>query len=210
MSYMSEIEGLRILLDELKRVNDEFEAPSKLEGYQETKAAARSVYNTYFYMSPGFVADKCAAILAVCADRLTPDLRKQYQRLLKALRRAQAAALPWLGENDYIKHLQQVREEGHCVRLVALVRDSMLYQESVAVRQLTGTEGLKVPWDETRNKLKEMKNDALAVALDAFFDAMKRYRNRYREYFKDDFSDYEKRIFPDKVDKLDGWSLDKK
>ena len=33
MSYMSEIEGLRILLDELKRVNDEFEAPSKLEAH---------------------------------------------------------------------------------------------------------------------------------------------------------------------------------
>ena len=112
---MAEIERVRILLDELKRVNDDFEAPSKLEGYQETKAAARSAYNTYFYMSPGFVADKCAAILDVCGDRLPPDLRTNVERLLKALRRAQAAALPWIQDNDYFKQQRLIREEAQCV-----------------------------------------------------------------------------------------------
>ena len=66
---------------------------------------------------------------------------------------------------------------------------------------------LIVPWDEIRNKLKGMQNDSLAVAMNAFFDAMKKYRNRHKEEFMTPFSEYEKVNFPDKVDQLDEWSV---
>ena len=111
-----------------------------------------------------------------------------------------AAALKWIQDNDYFKHQRLIVKERECVRLVAWVEEMMNNQELDALRQLTGTEGLKVPWDEIRNKLKGMQNDSLAVAMNAFFDAMKKYRNRHKEEFMTPFSEYEKVNFPDKVD----------
>ena len=187
---MTEIERVRLLLDELKRVNGELEAPTKLEGWKEMKAAARSVYNTHFFISSGFVADKCAAILAVCGDRLTPNLRTNYERMLQALRRVEAAESVHTG-NSHETHLQKEARVKTCIRLVASVEWSMNNEVLNALRQLTGTEGLNIPWGEIRKKLKEMQNDSLAVALNAFFDAMKVYRTRHKEEFTTRFTDYD-------------------
>ena len=187
---MAEIERVRLLLDELQRVNGELEAPTKLEGWKEMKAAARSVYNTHFFESSGFVAEKCAAILAVCGNRVTPNLITNYEQMLQALRRVEAAESVHTG-NSHEKHLQKEARVKTCIRLVASVEWSMNNEVLNALRQLTGTEGLNIPPPEIRKKLKEMQNNSLAIALNAFFDAMKVYRTRHKEEFTTQFTDYD-------------------
>ncbi len=102
---MAEIAHMRGgLLDEMGRLSagscvDCGEAPTKLEGFGDT---VRKTYNTARGLVPaGLVADKCAALLAVCGDRLEEGyngfrssdprigLTRKVQRLEKALRKAE-------------------------------------------------------------------------------------------------------------------------
>ena len=79
-------------------------------------------------------------------------------RLEKELRRAEAEALPWIKDNSHFENERQATKEKERVCLVAWVDLSMNNEMLKSMQKLTGTEELKVPWDEIRKKLKGMQN----------------------------------------------------
>jgi hypothetical protein len=190
---------MRELLDELKHVNGELEAPTKLEGL---KGVVSKLWNESFFMGAKYVADTCATLLAVCGERLIVQLRVNIERLMKALRRVERAESEYTG-GSHVKHLEKEATVKARVRLVAWVHARMYTEVLKTAKELTNTQGNDVPLDSMYDQLNDMKTDALAVALAAFLKAMKLYRQRHNEEFIQPFSDYENSTFPDQVDKLD-------
>jgi len=190
---------MRELLDELKHVNGELEAPTKLEGL---KGVVSKLWNESFFMRAKYVADTCATLLAVCGERLIVQLRVNIERLMKALRRVERAESEYTG-GSHVKHLEKEATVKARVRLVAWVHARMYTEVLKTAKELTNTQGNDVPLDSMYDQLNDMKTDALAVALAAFLKAMKLYRQRHNEVFIQPFSDYENSTFPDQVDKLD-------
>jgi hypothetical protein len=164
--------------------------PMKLEGWQEVKEglqvvkeATRSAYNKYGWMSAGFVADKCAAILAVCGDRLTIDLQVMFVEFKKALRKAQDATNVGI-DRDHIKYLQNENVKRDCLNDVVVKYWRMWDVFWEALKVLIGTQEKYMSEDAMYAHLKQMKDDPLAMALVEFLYAMKQYRQRHKANFR--------------------------
>jgi hypothetical protein len=160
---------------------------------RDVARAMSSFYNTRLgYMRAGYVAERCAELLAVCGDSLEPpeppgpvapghvSQRKQLQRLRQAL----------LGQ------------EPAKVRLVTWVKRDIHFTH--VMRQLTGAAGkdwAKLQYEE----LKRMKDNPLAQKLLAFLEAMHLYCERYfhTHEFSREFLPREKEQMAALVRKLD-------
>jgi hypothetical protein len=193
---MTEIAHMRGLLGEMGRLSaghsvDRVEAPTKLEGFGSN---ARAAYNKGFgVMTSGVVADKCAALLAVCGERLEEGLQSWYstdprvgltrkvQRLEKALRKAEeeeANAWTWSGK----------REAGQikALRLVVWVNRGMSTNMSQLAGRLCDSGGDR--WSVAA-QLQTMTDEALALALGAFLGAFQQYEKGHESEFAHGFDE---------------------
>ncbi len=180
---MAETARMRGLLAELGRLGaEEAEAPTRLEGIG---SVGRGIWNRNFWMSAGYVADRCAEVLAVCGERLeSPEPVAAGQVSQKKQMQWLESALRW----------QKVK-----VRLVVWLDNGIDTDD--ALRRLTGKR-----WhSEQMEQLKKMKTDDLAVKLKAFLEAMDLYRERYKRTgeFKKPFLRWEQDLMRGLVTKID-------
>jgi hypothetical protein len=208
---MAEIAQMRGLLDEMGRLSAGNcvgcgEAPTKLEGLG-VRGLARQAYNTVRGLVPAkVVADKCAALLAVCGDRLEEgynagassdpriSLTRKVQRLEKALRKAEEdEANAW---NITWKTAGELKG----IRLVDFVYQTMSRNLELFAERISGSNANI--W-QLAAKLKTMTGVELAVKLGEFIDAMLQYKEQHDADFSLSFHGEEKKLAEQGVQKLD-------
>jgi hypothetical protein len=179
------------------------EVPTRLEGIKGVYEAGRSMWNRNFWMSAGFVADKCAEVLAVCGDRLdvvdemeTKTAKTTWHRMEKesvkrqmvwmeiALRLAHTAANE-MSKRDDREHRNQVYRQRRSVQCVAWLEEFIPIRRAVQrlfpKHEIKDTDSLSDEMQKMTAKGGEYATDALAVALAAYLDAMRRYQMQHRD-----------------------------
>jgi len=209
---MAETARMRGLLAELGRLGaEEAEAPTRKERVVAAYQAGRAIWNKNIWMSAGFVADKCAAVLAVCGDRLDAteqgniaettwhrmemeSVKRKMVRMEKALRLAHRVANEMSKRNDN-EHRNQVYRQGRSVRFVAWLASFIPIREAVQrlfpKHVIKDTDKLSAEMQKMTAKGGEYAADALAVALAAYVDAMQRYKSDQSDWLNGDYSKQE-------------------
>jgi hypothetical protein len=201
------------------------EAPTKLEGFMDpivdAGRAVRNAYNMNVRISAGFVADKCAEVLAVCGDRLdaieeletsgaildaiqgstwhwhrmeTESVKRQMERMQKALRLAHRVANEMRKQYDN-EHRHQVYRQYRSVGFVAWLEKFIPIRKAVQrlfpKHVITEAGNLRDEMKKMTNKGGEYATDALAVALAAYVHAMRKYRMQKSEEWRIGYSEQE-------------------
>jgi hypothetical protein len=216
----AEIAHMRGLLGEMGRLaacnrKHCVEAPTRLEGIgmKDVYEAGRGVWNRNFWMSDSFVADKCAKVLVVCGDRLDvieemetktakttwhrmekESVKRKMVRMEKALRLAHREANEMSKSHDNDRRSQVYRQD-RSVRFVAWLYSFIPIRKDVQRlfpnHEMKATDNLSDEMQKMTQKGGEYATDALAVALEAYVDAMQKYRSRHEDEWDIDYTKQE-------------------